>query len=488
MRTGCGGPNGPETFRPATRRELLTRAGGGFGALALASLLAEEGLPASRPAAADGPTGDPSAARAPHFPPKALSILFLFMSGGPSHLELFDPKPDLQRLHGQKLPSSFGAVATRRGVEKNVLLSTRRTFRHCGRSGIEMSDLLPHLAGVADDLVMLRGCYGNSVTHPESVYLMNTGTTRMGGPSAGAWVTYGLGTENRNLPAFVVVPDPGGVVKGGPPSWGAGFLPATYQGTVVRGGESPIRYLQPPAGLEPTRQRGILDLLRTLNTRHLDAREADSALAARIAAYELAFRMQVHAPEAMDVRREAATTLTAYGVDRPECGDFAARCVLARRLIERGVRFVQLYCGDTNGWDGHSDIEGNHSALCARMDRPVAALLRDLKQRGLLDSTLVVWAGEFGRTPMTEGATGRDHNPHGFTVWLAGAGVKGGVTHGNTDAIGLRAQENRTHVHDLHATILHLMGLDHHRLTMLHNGRAERLTGVAGNVITPILA
>ncbi|MBM3458586.1 MAG: DUF1501 domain-containing protein, partial [Armatimonadetes bacterium] len=412
MEGACKGPNSSGNFRARTRRELLARAGGGFGLTALASLLAQEGLLASEPAAA----GSPLRPRPSHFPSRVRSVLFLFMSGGPSHLELFDPKPELQRMAGQKLPASFGPVQTRRGVDKNVLLPTRRTFRPCGKSGIVVSDLLPHLAGVVDELAVLRGCYGDSVTHPESVYLMNTGTTRMGRPSAGAWVSYGLGSENENLPAFVVMPDPGGQVKGGPPSWGAGFLPAAYQGTVVRGGANPIRFLRPPASVSREQQQSVLDLLRALNGMHLAEREADSALAARIAAYELAFRMQRHAPEAADLSRESRFTREAYGVDRPECGEFASRCLLARRLVERGVRFVQLYCGDTNGWDAHSDIESNHATLCARMDRPAAALIRDLRQRGLLDSTLVVWAGEFGRTPMTEGKTGRDHNPHGVTV------------------------------------------------------------------------
>jgi uncharacterized protein (DUF1501 family) len=478
----CCGPNGADTLRPTTRREFLSRAGFGFGTLALSSLLAEQGALAAPEAA------DPLAPHAPHFAPKAKSVIFLFMSGGPSHLETFDPKPDLQRLHGQPLPASFGAVKTRRGVEKNLLLGTKRTFAKHGQSGIEVSDFLPYTAGVVDELAVLRGCYGDSVTHPESVYLMNTGSIRMGRPSMGAWVSYGLGTENRNMPAYIVMPDPGGYVKGGAPAWGNGFLPAAFQGTVVRGGRSPILNLRPPEGVSPEQQGSTLDLIRALNREHLAAREGDSALAARIAAYELAFRMQAHAPELIDVSGESAATKALYGVDRPECGEFGLRCLLARRMVERGVRFVQLYCGDTNGWDGHSDIEGNHAVHCARTDRPAAALIQDLKQRGLLDSTLVVWAGEFGRTPMTEGKTGRDHNPYGFSMWMAGGGVKGGVSYGGTDAIGLRAEQDRTHVHDIHATILHLLGLRHTQLTYVHNGRAERLTDVSGTVIEKILA
>jgi len=483
METQCCGPNGGESLRPTTRRQLLSSAGFGFGMLALSSLLGQEGL-----LAAEAPPFNPLAPRKPHFPPKAKAVIFLFMSGGPSHLETFDPKPDLQRLHGQKLPPSFGPVKTRRGVDKNVLLATKRTFRKYGRSGIEVSDFLPHTAKVVDDLAVLRGCYGDSVTHPESVYLMNTGSIMMGRPSLGAWLSYGLGTENQNMPAFVCMPDPGGYVKGGAPAWGSGYLPAAYQGTVARGGKSPILNLRPPRGVTEDQQQNTLDLVRRLNGAHLRERGEDTALAARIAAYELAFRMQAHAPDILDLSQETAATRELYGVDRPECGEFALRCLIARRMVERGVRFVQLYCGDTNGWDGHSDIEGNHQVHCARTDRPAAALIQDLKQRGLLDSTLVVWAGEFGRTPMTEGSTGRDHNPHGFSMWMAGGGVKGGVTYGGTDAIGLRAQEDRTHVHDIHATLLHLLGLDHKKLTFVHNGRAERLTDVAGNVISKILA
>jgi hypothetical protein len=444
-------------------------------------MLADEGLLAA-------PSPDPLLPRPSHFTPRARSVIFLFMSGGPSHLELFDPKPDLQRLHGEKLPASFGPVKTRRGVDKNVLLGTKRNFRRYGRSGTELSDFLPHLATVADELAVLRGCYGDSVTHPESVYLMNTGSTRMGRPCLGAWTTYGLGTENRNMPAFVVMPDPGGYVKGGAPAWGSGYLPAAFQGTVIRSGANPIAHLRADDPTSTLRQRATLDLIRSLNEEHLQARGEDSALSARIAAYELAFRMQSHAPEVVNISRETQATRDAYGLERPECGDFGLQCLLARRMVERGVRFVELYCGDTNGWDAHSDVEDNHAGLCARMDRPVTALLRDLKERGLLASTLVVWTGEFGRTPMTEGKTGRDHNPYGFTCWMAGGGIKGGVTHGATDAIGLRAETDRTHVHDLHATILHLLGIDHKRLTFLHNGRAERLTDVAGSVIDRIVA
>ncbi len=481
----CGGPNGPAT-RPTTRRDFLRGAGGGFGMIALAAMLAEQGLLAA--AEETDPALNPLAPKPPHRDARAQRVIFLFMSGGPSHLELFDPKPELQRLNGQKLPASFGMVKTRRAVDKNRLLATKRTFRKYGQSDIEISDLLPNLATCADDLCLLRGCYGDSVTHPESVYLMNTGSILMGRPSLGAWVAYGLGTENQNMPAFAVLPDPRGWVKGGAPAWGNGFLPAAYQGTVLRGGPSPILHLRTPPGISDAQQRRTLDFINRLNRDHLQKRPEETELAARIASYELAFRMQMNAPEVVDVRKESEATRRLYGLDRPESAEFGLRCLLARRMVERGVRFVQLYCGDTNGWDAHTDIEGNHRALCLQSDRPMAGLLKDLKARGLLDSTLVIWGGEFGRTPMTEGTSGRDHNPHGFTMWLAGGGVKGGQVIGATDAVGLRAAEDKTHVHDVHATILHLLGLNHKHLTFRHNGRNERLTDTAGQVIRRVLA
>jgi hypothetical protein len=464
----------------------LRGAGAGFGMIALAAMLAEQGLLAAEEEA--NPALNPLAPKPSHRKARARAVIFLFMSGGPSHLETFDPKPELQRLHGQRLPASFGMVKTRRAVDKNKLLATKRTFQKYGQSGIEVSDLLPNLATCVDDLCLLRGCYGDSVTHPESVYLMNTGSILMGRPSLGAWVAYGLGTENQNMPAFAVLPDPGGWVKGGAPAWGNGFLPAAYQGTVLRGGPSPILHLRTPPGISEAQQRRTLDFINRVNQEHLQQRPGETELAARIASYELAFRMQMNAPEVVDVRKESEATRRLYGLDRPETAEFGLRCLLARRMVERGVRFVQLYCGDTNGWDAHSNIEGNHRTLCLQSDRPMAGLLTDLKARGLLDSTLVIWGGEFGRTPMTEGTTGRDHNPHGFTMWLAGGGVKGGQVIGATDAVGLRAAEDKTHVHDVHATILHLLGLNHKHLTFRHNGRNERLTDTAGEVIRSALA
>jgi hypothetical protein len=472
MSCGCG---------PSTRRDFLAQAGSGVGLLALASLLKQDRLLAQDAAS-------PLAPRSTHFAPRARSVIFLFMSGGPSHVDLFDYKPELQRLAGQPIPESFGTFKTRRAVAKNKLMPSRWPFRRRGDCGMEISDALPHIASLADELCLLRGCHGDSVTHPESVYLMNTGSILMGRPSLGAWAAYGLGTENQDMPAFVVLPDPAGWVKGGAPAWGNGYLPATYQGTILRGGETPILHLNNPPGVAAAQQRQTLDLINKLNREEIRPGEDDSELSARIAAYELAFRMQSSAQEVVDVRSESEATRKLYGLDDKVTAEFGLRCLLARRMVERGVRFVQLYCGDTNGWDGHSDVEGNHGRLCAQSDKPVAGLLRDLKSRGLLDETLVVWGGEFGRTPMTEGSNGRDHNPHGFSMWLAGGGVKGGQTIGATDPVGLRAAEEKTHVHDVHATILHLLGIDHTKLTYRHQGRAQRLTDVAGTLIQKAMA
>ncbi len=460
--------------------------------LALASMLSRDGLLAAEPTPAVTASGrgapNPFAPKPTHFPARAKQVIFLYMSGGPSHVDLFDPKPELVRLAGQPIPDSFGTFKTRRAVGKNKLLPPLRPFQRRGQSGMEISELLPNLGECADDLCLLRGCYADSVTHPEAVYQMNTGSILMGRPSMGAWATYGLGSENQNMPAFVVMPDPAGWVKGGAPAWGNGFMPATYQGTILRGGESPILNLNTPASVTGDQQRATVDLINRLNREGLGAGEEESELSARIAAYELAFRMQKHAPEVVDISRETEATKKLYGLDEKITADFGLRCLLARRMIESGVRFVQLYCGDTNGWDGHSDIESNHTKLCAQSDKPVAGLLKDLKSRGLLDSTLIIWGGEFGRTPMSEGSNGRDHNPHGFSMWMAGGGVKGGQVIGSTDAVGLRAESEKAHVHDIHATMLHLLGLDHTRLTFRHNGRNQRLTDVAGNVINKVFS
>jgi hypothetical protein len=472
----------------ATRREFFLRSGLGFGTLVLSSLLGTDGL--FPRAHADVPEIDPLhplAPRPPHFSPRAKSCIFLFMEGGPSHIDLFDPKPELTKRAGQPLPASFGEVFTPMGVGGNKLMASRHTFAQHGASGLWVSDWYPHIAGVADELALVRSCWADGVNHVGSVCQMNTGSILAGRPSLGAWVTYGLGTENQDLPAFVVMTDAAEPV-GGPRNWGNAWLPATFQGTPLRSDGPPILHLAPPPTVSDRRQRAKLDLLEELDRRHADARADDSRLAARIAAYELAYRMQAGAPESVDLGRETEETRTLYGLDDPRCREFGAMCLRARRLVERGVRFVQLYCGSGSQWDAHRDLEGNHGRLCARSDKPIAALVRDLKRRGLLDETLVIWGGEFGRTPMTEGTDGRDHNPYGFSMFLAGGGIRRGVTFGSTDEFGLRAVEDRVHVHDLHATILHLLGLDHLRLTFSRDGREERLTMNGGRVMKALLA
>ena len=445
-----------------SRRNFLATAGAGAGMLAYSAL-----------AAAEGVQGIP----ATHFAPRAKRVIWLFMHGGPSHVDLFDPKPALTKYAGKPVPASFGEVMTRRDVAQNPLLAPVRRFRPRGQSGLEISDFLPHIAECADDICIVRSLHGDSVNHPQSVYQMNTGSILMGNPSVGSWVAYGLGSENQDMPAFIVMPDPGGGLKGGPAAWSSGYLPASYQGVTVRSGTSPIIDLQGQPGVSGEQQRRNLEFIQSLNQRHLAERDHDDQLAARIRAYELAFRMQARAPELVDTSGETSTTLQQYGIDQKETRDFGMRCLLARRMVERGVRFVQLYSGDTNGWDAHSDVESNHSEYCQRTDKPVAGLLKDLKQRGLLDDTLVIWGGEFGRMPMSEQGTGRDHNPWGYCAWLAGAGISGGRAYGATDDIGLRAAVNPVSVHNFHASILHLLGVDHERLTHFHNGLDKRLTG-----------
>ena len=482
--TGSANHKFLDPAQSCTRRDFLTQAGGGCGALALASLLADE-QPRQAFAAS---VANPLAPQKPHFEPRAKRVIWLFMHGGPSQVDLFDPKPDLVRLSGQPIPDSFGDVMTRRNVAKNPLLGPIKPFRSRGESGLEVSDFLPEIAQHADKLCVLRSCHGDSVNHPQSVYQMNTGSILMGKPSVGAWVAYGLGTENQNMPAFVVLPDPGQGIKGGPPAWGSGFLPATFQGTTIRPGASPILHLKPQPSVTAERQVRTLDLIQQLNQRHAAQREFDGELLARINSYELAFRMQSTAPDVVDLSQESAETQQLYGLGGKDTDEFGRRCLLARRMVERGVRFVQLYSGDTNGWDAHSDVAKNHGEYCRRTDRPIAGLLTDLERRGLLDDTLVIWGGEFGRMPMSEQGKGRDHNPWGYSVWLAGAGTKGGFAYGATDPIGLRAAENPVHVNDLHATILHILGFDHEHLTFFHNGLDQRLTGVAGNVVHEVLA
>jgi hypothetical protein len=455
-----------------TRRDFLSRAGAGFGALALTFLLEQERLLAVPGKAAL----DPLAPHPQHFPAKAKSVIFLFMEGGPSHLDTFDYKPKLRELAGQKLPESFGPIITAMGEVDAPLLADRREWKQHGESGIWVSDWLPHMAGCVDDFAVIRSCWGDGLNHANGVGQMNTGSILGGRPSLGAWVSYGLGTENQNLPAFTVLCDNNGSVIGGPRNWGPGFMPAVYQGVRLGPATEPFPNLNPPRGISEEQQRGKLSLLNQLNRDYAGERPAYTELDARIRSYELAFHMQAEAPEAVDLSKESEATKQLYGLDRDETAVFGRNCLLARRLVEHGVRFVQLYSGTGSKWDAHSKIEQNHSELCRAVDKPVAGLLKDLKARGLLDSTLVIWGGEFGRTPMSEKGDGRDHNPTGFTMWMAGGGVKGGQVIGETDELGLRAVKERLHVHDLHATILWLMGLDHTKLIYRHQGRPERLT------------
>ncbi len=469
--------------RPLSRRRFLETAGQGFGALALVQLLSRDAVQASSISGAK--------LRGPHFPARAKRCIFLFMVGGPSQLELFDPKPALDRLHGKRLPSSFGSINSQFLESDPICLGSTRTWGRYGQSGMDMSDLIPHMHSHADTITLVRSCAVDSVIHAPAHYQMNSGRILMGYPSLGSWITYGLGNESDNLPSFVVMAQPQGTPEGGAPCWSAGFLPASQQGTLFRPGANPIVNLasDDPA-FDRRRQRRILDYTQQLNRRQL--KPDDTELEARISSYELAFRMQAEAPEAVDTTRESRETRSLYGLDNPVTSEFGTRCLIARRLMERGVRFVQLYSGGGPvawQWDAHDDVNANHARMCGATDRPVSALLTDLKRRGLLDDTLVVWGGEFGRTPVSQkGSRGRDHNATGFTMWFAGGGVRPGMIYGATDEIGLNAIEGRAHINDIHATILHLMGLDHLRLTHLHSGRDERLTDVGGSVLQRIVS
>jgi hypothetical protein len=470
----------PHSRPTRNRREFIRDSFCGFGGLALACLAREE----AACAAAEGPL----APKPPHFPPRARAVIFLFMAGGPSHLETFDPKPLLNRLDGQPRPAEFGE-ARYQFIRKDArILGTKRTFRKHGESGIEVSDLFPHLAGCVDDLAIIRSCHGDKVVHSAAQYELFTGRVVPGAPSMGSWVIYGLGSESRSLPSYVVMPDPKGALEAGQPMYAHGFLPAVYQPTMFRPGGRPVLNLDLPDGVAPDQRRRTLDLIHDLNRSTLDP--ADEELSARLGAYDLAFRMQTEAPEVLDLSREPRETLELYGIGTEPTHDYGRRCLLARKLVEHGVRFVCVVSGGGPGnmqWDAHNDIEENHKRKAAETDRPIAGLLRDLKRRGLLDSTLVLWGGEFGRSPEAESGKGRDHHNLGFTMWMAGGGVRGGQVVGATDAIGLRAVESPHHFRDIHATILHQLGLDQHQLTYPHLGRDERLTFVEGQVIREIV-
>lgn len=479
-------PDAPDAlFRPHTRptrsrREFFRDAFCGFGGLALAALMHQDGLRAG--------TTDPLAPKKPPLPAKARSVIFLFMSGGPSHIETFDPKPLLNRLDGEPRPREFGEAKYQFIAENARLLGTRRTFRKCGQSGIEVSDLFPHTARCIDDIAVLRSCHGDSVVHSAAQYELFSGRVMPGFPSLGSWILYGLGSETRSLPSYVVMPDPTGASVAGQPLFMHGFLPAVYQPTMFRPGGRPVLNLDVPSGVAPEERRQTMRLIRDLNRATLDA--ADGEFAARISAYDLAFRMQTEAPEILDLSRETRETLELYGVGDKVTDDYGRRCLLARKLVEQGVRFVCVVSGGGPGnmqWDAHDDIDENHLRKAAQTDLPVAGLLTDLKRRGLLDSTLVLWGGEFGRSPEAQSGKGRDHHNLGFSTWMAGGGVQGGRVVGATDAIGLRAIENPIHFRDIHTTILHQLGLDQHQLTYPHLGRNERLTFVEGKVIEEIV-
>ena len=466
-----------------SRRRVLKTFAGGFGMLGLAGLLADE----ARAGATRGRTDDPLAERPTMFKPRAKRVIFLFMSGGPSHVDLFDPKPRLDRDNGKPLPFEMPKlVRTKTG---NLLRSPFK-FAPRGQSGIEISDLFPKLATRADDLCVIRSMVADNINHNGACLQMNTGEQAFSRPSMGSWLLYGLGSENQDLPGFVVI-SPSQPAQGAP-LWSSSFLPASYQGTLVSDLDQPIADLKNDR-LDLSRQRRQLDGLRKLNEIHKASRAEDSRLGARIASFELAFRMRTEAPEAFGLAGESPATRKLYGLDEPTTSIFGRQCLLARRLSERGVRFVQVYHTQTSKrascqlWDQHGGLKSELPANCAATDTPIAGLLTDLKARGLLDDTIVVWGGEFGRTPTAEGTDGREHHPFGFTMWLAGGGVKGGIVHGATDEFGWHAVQDKVHVHDLHATILHLLGIDHTKLTYRYAGRDFRLTDVAGEVVTPIL-
>ncbi len=469
-----------------SRRDFLFRSGCGISGLALADLLQQDGL-----LAADNVCDARDTAKKPHFAPRATSVISLFMSGGVSHVDTFDPKPALNRYAGQPL-SGKGDIVVRQG-NPGPLMPSPFTFKKYGESGIEVSEIFPNVAKQVDSLAILRSVHGQSNDHVQAHYELSSGMIRMGFPSIGSWVTYGLGSANQSLPGFVVLYDARGGPFGGPADWSAGFMPAAYQGTVFRASGDPIIDLKPPAEIAPEQQRSRLDLLNKLNEIDLKKYPGSNELAARISSYELAYRMQGCAPEAVDVMRESEATRKLYGLDNPVTEPFGHQCLMARRLVERGVRFVQLYHGglgdqNTDTWDAHANVRENHTRHAAESDLPIAALLQDLKARGLLDTTLVVWQGEFGRMPISQRGVGRDHNPGTMSIWMAGAKIKGGQTIGTSDEFGFKAEEQPIAIHDLHATILHLLGMDHTKLTYRFNGRDMRLTDVYGSLIPQIIA
>lgn len=468
------------------RRSFLRSTGQGFGLLALAGLLQQEQIASA--------STNPLASRSCHFPAKAKSVIWLFMNGGPSHVDTWDYKPELQKRDGQEL-KGFDKTTGFFINQVGPLMKSPFAWKQQGQSGTWASSLFPQMAKHVDKMAFIRSCWTDSNNHSPALFKINTGMSRMGFPCVGAWVTYGLGTESQNLPAFLTMYDTKGrgIPKGHAQNWGSGFLPGVYQGTALRPQGAPIDNLTRDGELSQEQQRAQLDILARLNGIHSKDHARESELNARVESFELAYRMQMAAPEALAIEKEPEAIQRLYGLRNPKCSHFARQCMIARRLVERGVRFVQIYSGgmaNQQSWDGHNDIIGNHGGFAQETDQPIAALLSDLEQRGMLDETLIIWGGEFGRLPVSQKGKkpGRDHNPHAFTYWLAGGGVKGGASYGSTDELGLRAVENRVSVNDLHATILHLMGLDHEKLTYRYNGRDFRLTDVAGRVIREVLS
>jgi hypothetical protein len=462
-------------FEPIiNRRQLLQRAGAGFGSIALINMLAAQGL-----LAVDETVATPLAPQPGHFPAKAKAVIWLFMEGAPSAVDTFDPKPELTKRDGQRI-----SIDVFNG-SPGPLMKSPFQFKQYGQCGAWVCDQYTHVAKHVDDFAFIRSLHSESNDHVPALYQINTGIARPGFPAAGAWVTYGLGSENQDLPGYIVLGNNQGI-KGGPLNWHAGFLPSTYQGTLFRPEGTPILNLKRPKDIDRDDQRRQLDLMARLNSEHLADHPREAELLGRIQAFELAYRMQSEATSLIDFAQESVPTRAMYGLDRNETRSYGSKCLLARRLVESGVRFVQVY--SDGEWDAHSNLTENHRGHCLATDVPIDGLLTDLKQRGLLESTLVIWGGEFGRMPVSQGKDGRDHNPQGFIAWMAGAGIKGGTSFGETDEIGYKAAVDPVTVHDLHATMLHLLGLDHTRLTYLHHGRPFRLTDVAGRVLEKLLA
>ena len=467
--------------RPLSRRDMLVRSANGFGAAALTALLAGESRAAPTPA-----EKSPFAPKTPHFAPKATSVIFLFMDGGPSQVDTFDPKPMLDKYHGKPFPAK---VEPTQFNNVGATLASPWKFKKYGQSGLPVSDLFPHVGSCADDLAVVRSMVANFSEHTNANYFMHSGLGQQGRPSIGSWVTYGLGSECQDLPGFVVLGS-GMIPPGGVDCFGSGFLPAAYQGSMFKSGAHPVADLTPPGGETAKSRLAKRDLIRKLDAGAKERFGASDAVDAAIANYELAFRMQTAVPELADLKKETEATRTLYGLDDPKTETFGRQCLIARRMVEKGVRFIEVLCQNLghDRWDQHQNLKKGHDDNARAVDKPIAGLLKDLKQRGQLDKTLVIWGGEFGRTPVAQGGDGRDHNPFGFTMWMAGGGIKGGTVHGATDEFGYHAVQDKVQVHDLHATMLHLLGFDHTKLTHRFGGRDMRLTDVHGEIVKPILA